>query len=139
MIVRGSSPLGKMSRKVFLPLSPILGRHSTFKTTRIDKSAGCRPFRAASVSICLFRVGTELELVCPPPLVQRRRGGGSALRQSVIENDGLRQVAVNRFPSAGPPLHQRSVKEQGEGTTASPFEGTFDPHDLAHFCVFKGT
>jgi hypothetical protein len=29
------------------------------------------------------------------------------------------------------------IKEQGEGTTSSPFEGTFDLNQLAHFYTFK--
>jgi hypothetical protein len=29
------------------------------------------------------------------------------------------------------------IKEQGEGTTMSPFQGSFDPAEMAHYYIFK--
>jgi hypothetical protein len=62
-----------------------------------------------------------------PPIV-----GGKQV-ETAVDGDSLFKIA-----SVADALKAiEEIKEQGEGTTASPFEGSFEPKQTAHFYTFK--
>jgi hypothetical protein len=71
-------------------------------------------------------ISSGFEQVQPPIInttqVEAQVGADNLFKITVVA-DALRAI--------------KEIKEQGEGTTVSPFEGSFDPSTTAHFYIFK--